>query len=296
MADIITHIYLSKEININNNSMLTFSIGPDAFYFSKYKRYGKIMHRKNVLLFFKNYISYIKSNNLVNNKEVLGSLYGFISHYILDKNIHPYVFYKSGVYNKKDRCTFKYKGGHRNYEMGITKYILEKNGIDSNNYKVDNDIIINNSKEIEDLLNDVFKITYNFDNAGTIYLKSINNVKKVYKYLRYDKFGIKKSLYKCSDILFRTNISNTSFYKINDIDLNLNNRLWLHPCNKEENNTSVLEIYNNSKIEIINIIDKINDVLFNNKDIDILDKIIGNYSYINGLDCNNKNVLRYFEY
>jgi hypothetical protein len=48
-------------------------------------------------------INYIKDNNLYNDDDVLSYLYGYINHYVLDKTIHPYVRYKTGVFKKKNQ-------------------------------------------------------------------------------------------------------------------------------------------------------------------------------------------------
>ena len=75
MAEITTHMFLSKDIKKIikcNKSITLFSLGPDVFYFSKKtKKLAQIMHRKNTLLFFKNYIKYIKDNNLENDEYIV---------------------------------------------------------------------------------------------------------------------------------------------------------------------------------------------------------------------------------
>jgi hypothetical protein len=38
-------------------------------------------------------ISYIKQNNLVDNKHIMALLYGHIAHYFLDTQTHPFIYY-----------------------------------------------------------------------------------------------------------------------------------------------------------------------------------------------------------
>ena len=246
MAEITTHIFFSKEVMNKFNcskSIKYFSLGPDVFYFSNKTKYiGYIMHRKKTLLFFENYIKYIKNNNLENNKYVVGSLYGFLTHYILDSTIHPYIFYKGGLHN----------GMHRVYEMGLSKYIISNNGVNPNEYKITSDL----------------DIQYN---------------------------GIKKGIYRFIDIFYKKRISSASFYNIEDVDLNLNHKKWYHPCTKEKYNTSLIDLYNNSLESVYKIINAVNLVLESKRNIDSLDKIIGNNSLINGLNCDEKRPLKYFE-
>ena len=63
MAEITTHIFMAKEVQnkLNcNDSIKYFSVGPDAFFFSrKTRKLGYEMHRKKTFLFFKN--SFISS-------------------------------------------------------------------------------------------------------------------------------------------------------------------------------------------------------------------------------------------
>lgn len=252
MADIITHVCFAREIKdkINcNNSIISYSLGPDVFYFNfRYKKYGKVIHRKCVYDFFKNYIMYIKNNNLMNNDLIMGSLYGFISHYVLDRNIHNYI--------SNNRL-------HRKYEMSISKIILEKSNY---NNKIYNLILINKSKIIKELLNSVFYDTFNYKNCGNIYLKSQKKVKRIYKFFRYDRYGLKKKLYKILDKIFNKNISDSSFYNIENI----------------VDNNNVINIYNDSMDECILFINTINEIIYKDIDINILNDLINNRNYVRG--------------
>ena len=288
MAEITTHMFLSKDIKKIikcNKSITLFSLGPDVFYFSKKtKKLAQIMHRKNTLLFFKNYIKYIKDNNLENDEYIVSSLYGFLSHYVLDFKTHPYIFYK-GEYKL-----------HRLYEMGLSKYIISSHNIKPNNYKSYKDLIYEKNKTIEQLLDNVLYQTYGFNGYGKKYIKCLKRVKFTYRLFRYDKYGIKKKIYKFIDLFSKNKLSLISFYNIKDVDLNINHNKWNHPCDKNEiYNSSLIDLYNESLNKTLEIINSVNMVLYKNKNIDTLDKVIENRSYINGKDSNTRNVMKYFE-
>ena len=288
MAEITTHMFLSKDIKNKikcSNSITIFSLGPDVYYFKKKtKKLAQIMHRKNTLLFFKNYIKYIKDNNLENDEYIVSSLYGFISHYILDSKIHPYIFYK-GEYKL-----------HRFYEMGLSKYIINNHNIKPNEYKSYKDLNYKKNNILESLLDEVIYKTYNIKNGGKEYFDCLNRVKFIYKYFRYDRYGIKKFFYKLIDLLINKKISLISFYNIKDVDLNLNHNTWIHPCDKNEvYNLSLIDLYNESLDKRLNIIKSVNKVLYKKENIDKLDNIIENRSYINGKELCSKNVMKYFE-
>ena len=85
----------------------------------------EMIHTKKTNIFFKNIIRYINKFNLLNNKEVMSYLYGFICHYYLDLYVHPFIYYKSGIFNKLDKTTYKYNCKHQEYEYLIDLYLIE---------------------------------------------------------------------------------------------------------------------------------------------------------------------------
>lgn len=289
MAEITTHIFFSIDIQnkIKSSSLIKlFPLGPDVFYFSK-KTYSIAykMHRKNTLLFFKNYIKYIKDNKLENNDYVVGSLYGFLTHYVLDYMVHPYIFYKGGLNN----------GMHRVYEMSLTKYVLNEHGINPVKYKISEYINTNENEDVIKLLDYVLYKTYGVSSGGKLYYKCVKRVKRTYMLFRYDRFGIKKFFYKIIDLFYKKKLSSASYYNIEDVSFNLEHNTWYHPCSYKKSNKSLLDLYSESYKIIYKVIKNVNLVLNNKKDIDELDNIIENRSLINGLDSNERHVMKYFE-
>ena len=289
MAEITTHIFFSKDIQKKFNtsdSIKLFSLGPDVFYFShNNKKLARVIHKNNTLQFFKNYIKYIKDNHLENDEEVIGSLYGFLSHYVLDSTIHPYIFYK----------TFLKEGMHRVYEMSLSKFVLTNNNVNPNLYKITDDLVIKKNKVIVELLNKVLKDTYNIDNGGKLYYRYLRNLKIVYMLFRRDRFGIKKTIYNFMDKFYKKKIYAMSFHNIEDVDFNFDHKVWHHPFTNEESNKSLIDLYKESYKKVYILIDKVNLVLKDKMDINKLDNIIENRSLISGIDCNDKSRMKYFE-
>ena len=77
----------------------------DILFFSKAKL-GHFAHKNHVNLYFQNILKYIKENRLEDNEEVLAYLYGSLCHYILDSTIHPYIVYKTGKFNIKNKVIY----------------------------------------------------------------------------------------------------------------------------------------------------------------------------------------------
>lgn len=304
MAEIISHTFLAKDVSkklrMRNKGIIYFSLGPDPFYFSsKTLKYGNNMHRKRSLDFFTNYVKYMMNNDLCDNDDVKGCLYGFISHYVFDMYLHPYVFYKTGVFNKKKRETYKYLYGHRKMEMGITLYLAKRRKLDISKYKFYDEIFPKKrSKIIINVLDNVFYETFYFKNGGNLYFDSLDKCKNIYMRFRYDPNGIKKAIYSIIDI-FRINkykFKYISFHGIKETDLNLDNNKWFNPVNKKVSNESIDDIYEKSINKTIELICIVNDIFKGVRDIKCMEKYFGNNSYLSGIDSNINNKFRYFEY
>ena len=211
MPSCVTHSYFARDVlekikpNIKKtickelNSYILFSNGPDFYYsYNKYRVIGNYMHRKNTGTYFKNVIEYIKNNNLKKNPKVLGYLYGFITHYCLDSTIHPLVYYQTGRYIKGNKSRKKYKGKHGLMEYVIDCYMIKTKTKDKiNKFDIDNfcmpNIILD--KELMDLIVYCTNKTYDINITDKIITKSIKKHKRIYKYIRFDRFGIKKIFY-----------------------------------------------------------------------------------------------------
>jgi hypothetical protein len=247
-------------------------------------------------------INYIKDNKLYDNKEILSYLYGYICHYTLDKNIHPYVTYTGGKYDKKNKATKKYRCKHSDIETYIDVYMINKNEKEPKKFKAYLYSCTTNkfSKELNQLIDYTFKKTYNNDNISKSYYKGIKHMKVLYRLLRDDRFKLKKNIYNFIDKItpkYAYKFSPISFaYKENkDFYLNLDHRTWNHPMDKNEKySDSVLDIYNKSVKEACLIINNVHDY-FNNKKID-LKKVFDNSSFASGKDCNLKLKPKYFKY
>ena len=59
---------------------------------------------------------------------------------------------------------------------------------------------------------------------------------------------------------------------------------------------SFFDLYNNATNEALRIINGVNEVLFNNKNIEFLDDYFLNLSFITGKDCSDKARNQYFEF
>ena len=159
------------------------------------------------------------------------------------------------------------------------------------------------SKDLSNMIDYSFSNTYGFNKLSFYFKQGLFNMKHSYRLLRYDPFGIKTFIYKFFDKLHPRSIKDfypvSYSYKLNNNDyyLNLNHKKWCHPrYNKETHTESFIDLYNDAINDALNMINKVNMVLFNNENINILDEVFLNLSFSSGKECNDKAKNKYFEF
>lgn len=325
MPSTATHAYFAKDVyeslkkedkklknsDLSRLKMFGQNTDPLKFYNVEYLITGKkirdlqyYFHTNKCGDFLINLCKIIKQKKLHNNSEVLSFLYGFICHYVLDSNIHPYVVYKTGMFDPKDRTTYKYNQLHTYMENYIDLDIIKKNGCKNPySFRIDKFCFDTNkfSNELNNIIDEVYYETYNIKNMSKYYYKSLKHMKRFIRRYRYDRFGIKKFLFSIIDLIiprrfFRFKaISYHENNKKHDYYLNINKDIWYNPQDSNiKSNETFYEIYDRSIRDAVNIINSINKY-FDGKKIN-LEKVIGNKSYITGLDCNIKKQLKKFAF
>lgn len=263
---------------------------------------GHIGHWEKTQDYLINIIDYIKDNNLNNNSDALAYILGSITHYVLDSTCHPFIFYKTGTYHKEDPKTHKYKGEHTHIERDLDAYYYEQTYNREYKYcNVSKEIIGNPvlSDELVNMISTIYKDTYNEDNIGMYYKKSIKIAKKVYSIAINDRFGIKKSIYKVVELFTKNHLSSYSTHinKINMNFLNLEHKEWNHPCYKNlKYNYSFDDLMNISEENCLKIFKTIKKYLDNKISLDKLKESIPNISYSTGLEIDKNKRMLYFEY
>lgn len=328
MPSSMTHTYFGMDVyhKLNKNSKnkikgtieyyKLFCQGSDPFMFyhffigKKAKEMGKIqkmIHTTKTRDFFLSIVNYINNNDLSNDEYATAYLYGHICHYYLDLYTHPFLYYKSGVFKKNIKNTYKYNGLHQEIEYTIDLYFIKnRESIDSKKFKVYQEIF--NVKELTPELRDIIDSTmgnvYSINNISTIYKKSIWYMKYFFRLANYDPYEVKLKIYELID-----KISPNSFIKVKelsfsnkykDIDklLNLSNDIWYLPWDKSKNyKTSFLDLYEIAMNEAIKTINEVTLMLDNKKlDKKRLNELFKDLSYVTGLKCDKEVKLKYFEF
>lgn len=268
----------------------------------KYRNLQYTFHSKKTNLFFSTLINYMKEKEYYNDPRTLVFLYGLISHYCLDSTTHPYIVYRTGIFDKSNKNTYKYNGLHAYMESYIDNYYLTSRGI--NNFKFSNFCFSKEkfTKELDNSINYSFKNVYNIDNMNAVYYKSLKQMNSFLTIFRWDEYGLKKNLYKLIDIItpkyvfrFKSLSYCTDDYSNKDL-FNLNKSTWIYPVDKRiKSNKSFIELYDEALNEAYYIITEVNKYFFENKKINI-NNLFNNKSYITGINCDSKLKSKYFEF
>lgn len=316
MPALTTHKIFAEQIqnelklnNIDDQTYYIFSQSHDLLYYYKGKNYkfynkqGTKGHHKSTQDFIINIIECIKSNSLTNDKQCMAYLYGTLTHYYLDSTTHPYVFYKSGVFRKYNKDTYKYRGQHNLLERSLDSVIYEKTyNKKYKNCKTHKEIIpkIEFSKNLTTLIDLAYNKTYKTNNMSKYVIKGYNTMRLFHKLVVNDSLSIKYYLYKLIDFISNNKTkclhSYTTSVKCTDSILNLEKKNWYNPTDKSiKYNTSFIDLMNNAKKDCIKTIKKINAYLYEDKEID-LKELIKDLDYSTGLLIKDNKEIRHFEY
>ena len=301
MPSTITHTYISLDtlekvnkkpyeiISKNIEDYKTFAQGMDILYFyhifllksNKVQSLGHKFHNYKTNDIFKYIIEYNKKNH---SEIIFTYLAGLITHYVADSTIHPYVNFLA--YNKKKLL---HRDKHFEIETFLDNYMVNKKNHYYKDYK-NYQLQFNNKKnnDIVKLINDIYKVFFNYPNMGKKYYKGLNEMRFVFKYFRYDKTGLKRKMYQLID-KNKLNVRRTTYLSYNfdlnnfDFYLNTSNKKWYNIKNKNiESNQSFEELYEFVCQKASSIINKLYDYIYLDKDID-LDNLLENRSYSTGL-------------
>ena len=289
-------------IDINTYYMFSQSHDILFYYIGKnkkhYKNIGKKGHHKNTKQFIMTTINCIKNNNLESNKQCMAFLFGILSHYYLDSTLHPYIFYKTGVY-RNNNATEKYKGQHNIFERQLDKLIYEKTlNKEYKDCKIHEEIIppVTLDNQTNSLIDIVYSKIYKEENMSKIIKKGYNTMRFFHKFIVNDQKGIKIKLYKIIDKMFDSRLKaySTSIEKNENI-LNLKKKNWYHPSDiKNKHNKSITDLIDNANKECIKTINEILKYLHNERND--LNDIIKDIDYSTGLEIKDNKKMRYFEY
>lgn len=329
MPSSMTHTYFGKDVynNLNNeckclikDEMEYFKLfcqGSDPFMFynfmigrksQKIRDIQGLMHKSKTQDFFVRTVKYIYDNKLSNNGKAMAYLFGYICHYYLDMYVHPFIYYKGGIYKRREKNTYKYNGIHQKMEYAIDLYFIKKREkIEPRNFKVYKAIFDVNGldEELRGLIDYSIGKVYGIDNVDVYYEKAIKDMKYFFRYVNQDRYGVKRWFYKLFDYMMHDRfikIEELSFSNVYDKEinnyLNVDKKEWCCPFDKRiKYNSSFFDLYDMALNDSVSTIQKVVSILKKEKLNEAeLKKIFRNLSFTMGIDCQRKVELKYFEF
>lgn len=317
MPDLVMHYYFADRLleqlekdarkSIGDKDLYYFaSAGPDPFFFYKYYRFkqnaevakiGHYMHRNKVYEFFKTLTELTKKDEQ-NRRLLFSYLCGYIAHHSLDSLVHPYVFHKTGEYIKTKPETIIYRGLHTKLERAMDCYII-RNYFRQDPSKFNIVCEVLNLNKIPEQLKDSFDKLYeeiDVKDGYNLVNESVKWQRKFYNFI-YDPYGFKHSIFSMLDSdRMPVALSYISYYKKDIFDrdiLNLEKKSWINPSDETiVSDKSVLELFDEALVKAADIILKVYEYIFLDKEIDI-EEVLPKVSYLNGLSL-DKAEMKYF--
>lgn len=308
MPDIYTHIIngmeslkrIGKEersIILKHQTLFNLGcMGPDIFlYYSclpwfKIKsvtKLGRRMHSEHCGELLAEAFRFIRQVKTANDKIDERAIYflGYLCHYTLDRTAHPFVFSRSGRYDKLNKETSRYMTSHKITELAIDFHIaklFDKEDIDK--LKLYSLIDIGNSlpESIENVYIHVLSKFFS-DNIKALGSKFINqsylSFRKAWK-LFYDPYQIKRYLLKPLGLDFL-------FHPINPYMrdyMNEKGEVWPNPCTGKPDKRNFIQIFDDSLKLAQELLNTGIGYLKGDVSFEYLKQKIGNFSYLTNTD------------
>lgn len=306
MPDPITHYVFGEQVLSDLPSeigdMIDVSIferalqGPDpwstlGFWGGWTKRYAVrsgIMHKTHTGAFLRGLLREATGESAV---PVFSYLAGFLCHYCLDKNAHPYIICKGGVYDGTPE-TYSQRGGHVRLERAIDSFFARRV------YRCPPwcfpfvDRVFKHRRLPESLrlpLERVFERVYDWEDAFDLLNRAMRCERLFYTLMR-DRFGLVQWLLRplshgannyCLYSYYRRDIDPTVLDYMND-----KNDTWYHPFAPSIAYTdSFFELFERSKKQAAAMIAQAYACAFDGREVD--GALFGDDNYSTGLPCDD---------
>lgn len=277
-------------INNHLNNYILYCQCTDVLYFyhimgfggKRIQNLGHQFHWGNVFNSFNYLINLNKENK---DPELFTFIAGFLTHYKADSTMHPFINFQA-----QDDDKIKMYDKHFIVETYLDNYYLQKREkVDYRKYKMYK-LVFNYTKEdiIIDAVEGLYKNVFNAEGVGKCYYKGVSSMKRVFKYIRYDPWKIKKQLLKLVDLnpfhVRRTRYLSYNFpLDNNDTILNLSHKEWHNNRDASiKSNKSFDDLWKDVVNNSIPIINEVYKYVFEDKKVDLY-KLIGNISLSSGL-------------
>lgn len=192
-----------------------------------------------------------RRENEVERNILFAYIDGYIFHYCIDRNCHPYIFYRSGFESSKDENKLKYSYFHCLFESSLDMEMAKRYKLKRINPKY----LLKCSNKSLMLISQMYyfvtqKVYYpcNYFTRRTFY-RAVKGMRFVYGFT-YSRFSLKKKILSKH---FKYSMANAISHPLKvdpTVDfLNLNHNTWRDPVTGMYNETSVIDMVENAKRE-----------------------------------------------
>ena len=307
----LNRFYLKDIIKNNYDTYMFGAQGPNFFSYHRawpftkqigIENIGYIIHTRKINDFFKNILEFsreIDSLKDLNEREkfkniTISYLCGFASHYVLDRNIHPYIYnleYKFKNKYKNTKVEVLHKRIETDIDMKLLNIIKDMSIKEFRDYTVF-DIPFNVNNIISDMYRYSLKETYSYEISRDEVIHAINFAKSIRKFL-YDPTDIKLYMVKNLEKIFNKRIQFSSIIYKNKYEyhydlLNFQNNTWENPFTHDFSNDSFMDLYDKSTPAAVEFMELIFSYINNNIDLDKIFEFANNISYDTGRVSNSK--------
>lgn len=275
MPHILTHyivmdLLLNKEEK-NRQAALVGAQGPDPFYYygigdlvkkhneDEVRDFGHLLHHHDVAPIISFMVEYMNNQKDDWSYLVLKQyIKGFLLHYCIDRNTHPYIFYRTGFTTGKDTNSAKYNWFHAVFECHLDVLFRKRYNIHNFNPKaclaLSNKQLKTISLMYYHLARQLFP-TATYITRHTFY-QSVKCMKRVNSFL-YSPTGVKKRYFEKHNFFTLKNALCHPL-KVNDdnkVDyLNNSHSIWKDPTSGQEHDSSFIDMIEDAKKEYKEIV------------------------------------------
>ncbi|HPF28966.1 MAG TPA: zinc dependent phospholipase C family protein [Lachnospiraceae bacterium] len=280
--------------------------GPDVFFyfviagFLDRKNIGSLVHVSKTNEFFTSMFESLSlfdtpsahRSNPQARETAIAYMAGFLGHYLLDANAHPFIYARTD-YNRKDNS---YYGRHVFLETDIDHLLLEKyTGKLPSEFKQEKIIKMSKAecRVVTDLLYETYHKTYPAVKAFRPLMQTALHAMPLFCHLLRDKYGRKKAwARKIEEIIFGYPIispliaSDTLLFCRDPF--NLRREQWNNPWDESViSNSTFFELMTVAEQEYLDILNYFTTATSNDAQVyhEPFLEMTGNRSYHSGLDC-----------
>ncbi len=277
--------------------------GPDIFFFyltsflnKNTRNLGQKLHKQQIGEFFEQLTVQASKIKDEKDKEIAFSyISGYLTHYVLDANTHPYIYFKSGFYkNNIQPFQLRYSLLHRRMEKAIDNMLHESLSSKEKDAKVW-EIIKANDREkyvVAKIMATAIQNVYDVEVTPVQVAKAMQYTVEVTKYL--DILSMKR--HKVTEYDKTVTIGEDHIIdfhhrqKKDGVDyLNLDNNMWTAPWDRNiQYESSFVELYNKSISEAIEMIETFYLFIENEITLDELKQIVKSRSLKAGNDTSEQ--------